>query len=162
MHLIANTVLSVLTIVASFTLAILLYAIMGFRSNTHPLIYVTAGLLLAMGGWHIQTLIRTLKLKKQWKRRAPRLNWELKSEATLYQASPEGIRSRCHRKVVRRGKLCGCGSNQCHGTHHQASGGKTSAKTILTPEHVSRRVKLRFRYLESGHEGLRVMREAEP
>src|SRR6185295_7020241 len=70
-HLKANTVLSVLTIVASFTLATLLYAILGFRSNTHPLIYVTAGLLLGMGGWHIQTLIRTLKLKKQWKRRTP-------------------------------------------------------------------------------------------
>jgi hypothetical protein len=27
-------------------------------------------LLLAMGGWHIQTLIRTQMLKKQWKRRA--------------------------------------------------------------------------------------------
>lgn len=70
-HLKANTVLSILTIVASFTLAILLYAILGFRSNTHPLIYVTAGLLLGMGGWHIQTLIRTRLLKKQWKRRAP-------------------------------------------------------------------------------------------
>jgi hypothetical protein len=70
-HLKANTVLSLLTISASFTLAILLYAILGFRSNTHPLIYVTAGLLLGMGGWHIQTLIRTQQLKKQWKKRAP-------------------------------------------------------------------------------------------
>ena len=69
-HLKANAVLSAMTIVASFTLSILLYAILGFRSNTHPLIYVTAGLLLAIGGWHIQTLIRTLKLKKQWQRRA--------------------------------------------------------------------------------------------
>jgi len=70
-HLKANTVLSVLTIIASFTLAILLYAILGFRSNTHPLIYVTAGLLMAIGGWHIQTFIRTRLLKKQWKRRTP-------------------------------------------------------------------------------------------
>jgi hypothetical protein len=70
-HLKANTVLSVLTIIASFTLSILLYAILGFRSDTHPLIYVTAGLLLGIGAWHIQTLIRTQKLKKQWKRRAP-------------------------------------------------------------------------------------------
>jgi hypothetical protein len=58
-----------LTIIASFALSILLYAILGFRSNTHPLIYVTASLLLGIGGWHIQTLIRTLKLKKQWQRR---------------------------------------------------------------------------------------------
>ena len=70
-HLKANTVLSVLTIIASFTLAILLYAFFGIRSDTHPLIYVTAGFLIAIGGWHIQTLIRTLKLKKQWRQRAP-------------------------------------------------------------------------------------------
>jgi len=70
-HLKANTVLSVMTIVASFTLSFLLFLILGFRSFTHPLIYATAGILLAMGGWHIQTLIRTLMLKKQWKRRAP-------------------------------------------------------------------------------------------
>ena len=70
-HLKANTVLSVMTIIASFTLSFLLFLILGFRSFTHPLIYVTAGVLIAMGGWHIQTLIRTLMLKKQWKRRVP-------------------------------------------------------------------------------------------
>ena len=70
-HLKANTVLSVLTIITSFTLSILLFLVLGFRSFTHPLIYVTAGLLLGMGGWHIQTLIRTQLLKKEWKRRTP-------------------------------------------------------------------------------------------
>ena len=70
-HLKANTFLSALTIIVSFTLSILLFAILGSRSDTHPLIYVTAGLLIGIGGWHIQTLIRTQKLKKQWKRRAP-------------------------------------------------------------------------------------------
>ena len=70
-HLKANTVLSVMTIIASFTLSFLLFLILGFRSFTHPLIYVTAGILLAIGGWHIQTLIRTLMLKKQWQRRIP-------------------------------------------------------------------------------------------
>src|SRR6185503_7175363 len=70
-HLKANTVLSVMTIIASFTLSFFLFLVLGFRSFTHPLIYVTAGILLAMGGWHIQTLIRTLMLKNQWKRRAP-------------------------------------------------------------------------------------------
>jgi hypothetical protein len=68
-HLKANTLLSVMTIVASFTLSFLLFLILGFRSFTHPLIYATAGILIAIGGWHIQTLIRTLMLKKQWKRR---------------------------------------------------------------------------------------------
>ncbi len=70
-HLKANIVLSLLTIIASFTMAVLLYAILGFRSDTHPLIYATAGILIAIGGWHIQTLIRTLKLKQQFKRRTP-------------------------------------------------------------------------------------------
>lgn len=64
-----NMVLSLMTVIVSFTLAILLYVFLGFRDNTHPLIYATAGLLIAMGGWHIQTFIRTRKLKKQWKRR---------------------------------------------------------------------------------------------
>ena len=67
-HLKANTVLNALTIVVSFTLAILLFAIV---PDKHPLIYATAGLLIAIGAWHIQTFIRTQKLKKQWKRRAP-------------------------------------------------------------------------------------------
>jgi hypothetical protein len=67
-HLKANTALSSLTIIASFTLSILLFAVV---PDKHPLIYVTAGLLIAIGAWHIQTLIRTQKLKKQWKRRTP-------------------------------------------------------------------------------------------
>jgi hypothetical protein len=70
-HLKANTVLSLMTICASFTLSFMLFLVLGFRSFTHPLIYVTAGILLAIGGWHIQTLIRTLMLKKQWQRRTP-------------------------------------------------------------------------------------------
>ncbi len=70
-HLKANTVLNSMTIIASFTLAILLFAIFGSRSSTHPLIYATIGILIAIGGWHIQTFIRTQKLKKQWKRRTP-------------------------------------------------------------------------------------------
>jgi hypothetical protein len=69
-HLRANKVLTALTIAVSFTLAILLYSFLGFRPGTHPLIYVTAGLLIAIGSWHIQTFIRTLQLTKQWKRRA--------------------------------------------------------------------------------------------
>ena len=67
-HLKANTVLSSLTIIVSFTLSFLLFAIL---PDKHPLIYATAGILIAIGGWHIQTLIRTQKLKKQWKRRTP-------------------------------------------------------------------------------------------
>jgi ABC-type nickel/cobalt efflux system permease component RcnA len=64
-----NQVLSLMTVIASFALAILLYAILGFRENTHWLIYLTAGLLIAIGAWHIQTFIRTRRLRRQWKRR---------------------------------------------------------------------------------------------
>lgn len=67
-HLKANTVLNALTIIVSFTLSILLFAL---KPGTHPLIYATAGILIAIGAWHIQTLIRTVKLKKQWQRRTP-------------------------------------------------------------------------------------------
>jgi hypothetical protein len=67
-HLKANTVLNTMTIIVSFTLSFLLFA---FQPGSHPLIYVTAGLLIAIGAWHIQTFIRTRKLKKQWKRRTP-------------------------------------------------------------------------------------------
>jgi len=72
-HVTANMVLSSMTIVACFTLAILLYTFVAFRENTHPLIYVTAGLLLAMGAWHVQTLWRSILLRKHFKRaRSPR------------------------------------------------------------------------------------------
>ncbi len=64
-----NTVLSLMTVICCFVLAALLYILLGFRENTHPLIYATASLLVAMGAWHIQTFIRSRKLRKQWKRR---------------------------------------------------------------------------------------------
>ena len=88
-HLKANTVLSVLTIIASFTLSFLLFLVLGFRSFTHPLIYVTAGILLAIGGWHIQTLIRTLMLKKQWKRRVSLSEIQTAvSETQVFKSAP--------------------------------------------------------------------------
>jgi hypothetical protein len=88
-HLKANTVLSALTILTSFTLSILLFAILGFRSSTHPLIYATAGVLLAVGGWHIQSLIRIQLLKKQWKRRAPLTEIQRETQATR-KSAPTG------------------------------------------------------------------------
>ena len=91
-HLKANTVLNSLTIIVSFTLSILLFAVV---PDKHPLIYVTAGLLIAIGGWHIQTLIRTQKLKKQWKRRAP-----LTGNRSGLIRNRAGIQIRVNRKVV--------------------------------------------------------------
>ncbi len=67
-----NTVLSLMTVIVCFTLAVLLYSLLAFRPDTHPLIYATGGLLIAMGGWHIQSFIRNRKLKKQWAKLNPR------------------------------------------------------------------------------------------
>lgn len=41
---------------------------LAFRPDTHPLIYATAGLLIAMGAWHIQTLWRAILLRKYFKK----------------------------------------------------------------------------------------------
>ena len=43
----------------------------GKLTRRQRLTAANAGILLAIGGWHIQTLIRTQMLTKQWKRRAP-------------------------------------------------------------------------------------------
>lgn len=69
-HVKANLVLNAMTVVVCFTLAILLFAILP-REDTHPLIYATAGLMIAMGCWHVQTLWRTLLLRKHFKKAAP-------------------------------------------------------------------------------------------
>src|SRR5262249_6788731 len=65
-HVRANIALGALTILTSFTLAILLYTILGSSESTHPLIYVTVGLLVAIGSWHVQSLYRMLQLGKQF------------------------------------------------------------------------------------------------
>ncbi len=79
-HLRANIVLSSLTIVTTLTLAILLYSILAFKADTHPLIYATAGLLIAMSFWHAQTLWRTLILRKQFKALKPGRVGEIEGE----------------------------------------------------------------------------------
>ena len=64
-HLKANSVLSVMTVVVSGTLAILLHTFFTGRANTPVLIYITTGFLTAMFFWHVQTFWRTRLLKKQ-------------------------------------------------------------------------------------------------
>lgn len=64
----ANAVLSVMTVVVALGLATLLYVMLGFRENTHPLIYVTAGFLIAIAAWNVQTFWRTMLLRKHLKR----------------------------------------------------------------------------------------------
>ncbi len=81
-HVTANIVLNSMTIVACFTLAALLYSILGFQDSTHPLIYVTAGLLIAMGFWHTQTLWRSILLRRHFKMAAPKNPGQLENHAS--------------------------------------------------------------------------------
>ncbi len=67
-HVTANLVLSAMTIVASLILAVLLYLRFGYRENTPALIYLTIGILIAIGAWHIQAVWRSLMLKKHFKK----------------------------------------------------------------------------------------------
>lgn len=96
-HLKANTVLNAMTIVVSFTLSFLLFAI---QPGRHPLIYVTSGLLIAIGAWHIQTFIRTQKLKKQWERRTPLTETQAASPAPA-----PAFKSATTAKLIDRGEL---------------------------------------------------------
>lgn len=67
-HLTANLVLSILTGVVSAFLAISLYTIFLGKENTHWVVYMTAGFLTAMFAWQVQTVWRTILLKKQIKK----------------------------------------------------------------------------------------------
>ena len=82
-HVFANIILSSMTIVACFTLAILLYTILAFKHDTHPLIYATAAVLTAMGAWHIQTLWRALLLRKHFKKMKPPVNDDIAASRSL-------------------------------------------------------------------------------
>ncbi len=68
-HVTANLILSALTIIACFTLSVLLFVNRGFPASTQPLILTTSVLLAAMGIWQIQTFWRTLELRKHFKKR---------------------------------------------------------------------------------------------
>ena len=110
-HLKANTVLNSLTIVVSFTLSILLLASV---PDKHPLIYVTVGLLIAIGAWHIQTLIRTEKLRKQWERRAPL--------SEIEAGLPETERAFTSASTAQLLDPADFGNSECDGTYHPAPG----------------------------------------
>jgi hypothetical protein len=66
-HLTASGILSLMTIVASFLLAATLYVLFFNRDDTHFVIYLTAGFLIAIGCWNIQTFWRTRLLQKRLK-----------------------------------------------------------------------------------------------
>lgn len=64
-HLKANSILNIMTAVASITLAILLYVFFLGEENTPVIIYITAGFLTAIFAWQVQVFWRSLILKKQ-------------------------------------------------------------------------------------------------
>ncbi len=64
----ANTFLSAMTGITSLVLAIILYVIFLGKEDTPVIIYVVAGFLTAMFAWQVQALLRTLQLKKQFKK----------------------------------------------------------------------------------------------
>ena len=65
-HIKANAFLSAMSVITSFTLAILLYWRFLGRDDTPFIIYLTAGFLIAMGCWQVQTFWRTLLLKRHF------------------------------------------------------------------------------------------------
>ena len=67
-HLKANSFLNLLTAVVSLALAVTLYVIFLGRSDTHWIIYLTAGFLTAICAWQVQTFWRTQLLKKHFRR----------------------------------------------------------------------------------------------
>ncbi|MFT3745218.1 MAG: hypothetical protein QM785_13105 [Pyrinomonadaceae bacterium] len=65
-HVKANLILNAMTVVTCFVLAAMLYTMVAFRADTHWVIYLTAGLLIAMGCWHTQTLWRSILLRRHF------------------------------------------------------------------------------------------------
>ena len=63
-HVKANLALGALTVLTSFTVALLLYLFFLGRGDTPPVIYVMFGLLIAMGACHVQTVWRSWLLHK--------------------------------------------------------------------------------------------------
>ncbi len=64
----ANIVLSILTGITSLVLAIILYVMFLGKEDTPVIIYIVAGFLTAMFAWQVQTFLRTIQLRKQFKR----------------------------------------------------------------------------------------------
>ena len=88
-HIKSNIVLSIMTVVASLTLAIMLISFFFGKENTSPLIYATVGFLFAMSAWQAQTLWRTFQLKKHFReRKGDAADREFQQPANRFQTVP--------------------------------------------------------------------------
>ena len=85
-HLKVNAVLSLMTAIVSITLSIMLYSIFLGREDTPIIIYITAGFLIAIFAWQVQTFWRSLLLKKHFKKNNQSL--ETMHEAEAFKAPP--------------------------------------------------------------------------
>ncbi len=87
-HLKANSLLNIMTAVASLTLAILLHVYFYGRENTPVIIYITAGFLTAMFAWQAQVFWRNLKLKKHFKKREAIAGRKQETETPTLESKP--------------------------------------------------------------------------
>ena len=85
-HIKANAALSLMTVIASLILATLLFLTFRNHPDTHPVIYVTGGFLIAISAWQIQTFWRTLLLRKHFKK--PKRESKNQTAPSAFEAKP--------------------------------------------------------------------------
>ena len=112
-HVTANLVLGTMTVVTCLTLAILLSVFFIGRPESPPVIYVMFGLCLAMAAWHVQTVWRSVLLRKHFKEskkrkesfdsetlvEAPEANKQL-SEPNFESFQPASVTDRTTRQLA--------------------------------------------------------------
>jgi hypothetical protein len=89
-HLKVNATLSLMTAIVSITLSILLFSIIFSRDDLPFTIYVTAGFLIAIFAWQVQTFWRSLLLKKHFKKqmRPSEFSENKKDESQSFESNP--------------------------------------------------------------------------
>jgi hypothetical protein len=89
-HLKVNATLSLMTAIVSITLSILLFSIVFSRNDMPFTIYLTAGFLIAIFAWQVQTFWRSLLLKKHFKKqkRPTEFSEENKAEPQVFESKP--------------------------------------------------------------------------
>jgi hypothetical protein len=85
-NLLINSTFSIMTAVASLSLAITLYAMFIGREGTPWILYVVFGFLIAITAWQVQTFIRTRMLRKQFEKLKPKRDGIAISEEPLKSA----------------------------------------------------------------------------
>jgi hypothetical protein len=66
-HVTANITLGVMTVAVSLAIALILYFEVLQFGEARPVLYAMFGLLIAMAAWHVQTVWRSLLLRKHFR-----------------------------------------------------------------------------------------------